>query len=155
MRIRGTDRAGRAYARRLAALGLIHCETPAWVSVRDLFLPAVAAINASSYAPGIRERRPDRHSWRFAQRQDPYSAPPELAHSAAGRDAGKTGLYRPLVRVKARAPTTMKGLGEDILTELRKRDTAGHNAPVEVRNLSHRTASGHLEPKWAPCCQPL
>ena len=39
--------------------------------------------------------------------------------------------------VKARAPSTMKGLGEDILTELRRR---GH-APVEARNLSHRTAA--------------
>ena len=43
---------GRAYARRWPALGLIHCETPAWIKVRDLFLPAVDAINASSYGAG-------------------------------------------------------------------------------------------------------
>ncbi len=80
MRIRGTDQAGRAYARRLAALGLIHCETPAWIKARDLFLGAVDAINVSSYWHGDPRRRPDRHSWRIAQRQDPYSAPPELAY---------------------------------------------------------------------------
>ncbi len=36
----------------------------------------------------------------------------------------------------------MKGLGEDILTELRKRDTppTSDNAPVRVRDLKHRTA---------------
>ena len=141
MRIRGTDRAGRAYARRLAALGLIHCETPAWVSVRDLFLPAVAAINASSYAPGIREGA------LIAILGDSHSGKTHILrrlswHIQLQEDTREEGLYRPLVRVKARAPTTMKGLGEDILTELRKRDTppASDNAPVQVRNLKHRTA---------------
>ena len=118
------------------ALGLIHCETPAWVSVRKLFLPAVAAINASSYAPGLREGA------LIAILGDSHSGKTHILrrlswHIQLQEEAGTGGLYRPLVMVKARAPSTMKGLGEDILTELRRR---GH-APVEARNLSHRTAA--------------
>ena len=141
MRIRRTDRAGRAYARRVAALGLIHCETAAWIEVRDLFLPAVEDINASSYGPGLCEGA------LIAILGESHSGKSHILrrlswHIHLQEETLPTGRYRPLVRVKARAPTTMKGLGEDILTELRKRDTqpTSDNAPVRVRDLKHRTA---------------
>ena len=141
MRIRGTDQAGRAYARRLAALGFIHCETPAWIEARDLFLGAVDAINVSSFGTGIREGA------LIAILGESHSGKTHILrrlswHIQLQEDTREQGLYRPLVRVKVRAPTTMKGLGEDILTELRKRDTppASDNAPVRVRDLKHRTS---------------
>ena len=89
------------------AQSFIHCETPAWIEARDLFLGAVDAINVSSFGTGIREGA------LIAILGESHSGKTHILrrlswHIQLQEDTREQGLYRPLVRVKVRAPTTMK-----------------------------------------------